>query len=424
MYSNMKWIIKLLLAGFAVLGIASAASAQVRITQSLLPPDEARDIFNAGQRLFDQGRLTDAESRFREVIRRFPKNQIADRADYYLIRSLMAQSGKKPEALSLIDGFAKQYPKSSWQNDVLELRIQLTNQVPETFERILITPTPAPAPGASPGGRPIYISGFPAPAPVPPAPPAPAAAPIGPGSVGPFGVFSAAQSSDPEVSLQQEVMRAIFQSNADRAIEIAMERLKANPGDPVVLASMNMIASSRSAQAMPMLISIAKSSTNARARKDAIYWLGQSRIGDRDAVVDTLVSLLPSLSEEDSEAVAYSLSQIRSDKSISALATIARDKGKNEKLRTSVVYWIGQTRAPNRVALLEDIYKNSTDNARIRGQIANALSQTREPQAITILGNMALSDPDIEVRKQAVYWLGQSRSPEASKALEQLLQRK
>jgi hypothetical protein len=369
--------------------------------------------------LFDQGRLTDAESRFREVIRRFPKNQIADRADYYLIRSVMAQAGKKTEALSLIDGFAKQYPKSSWQNDVLELRIQLTNQVPETFERILIAPAPAPAPG----GRPIYIGG-PSPAPVPPAPPAPPAPPFGPGSVGPFGVFVGAQSSDPEVSLQQEVMRAMFQSNADRAIEIAMERLKANPGDPVVLASMNMIAQSRSAQAMPMLISIAKSSTNSRARKDAIYWLGQSRIGDRDAVVDTLVSLLPSLSEEDSESVAYSLGQIRTDKSINALATIARDKGKNEKLRSSVVYWIGQTRAPNRVALLEDIYKNSMDNSKIRGQITYALSQTREPQAITILGNMALSDPDIEVRKQAVYWLGQSRSPEAAKALEQLLQKK
>jgi TolA-binding protein len=420
MYSNMKWIIKLLLAGFAVLVVVSAASAQVRITQSLLPPDEARDIFVAGQRLFDQGRLTDAESRFREVIRRFPKNQIADRADYYLIRSLISQTGKRAEALSLIDGFAKQYPKSSWLNDVLELRIQMTNQVPETFERILIAPAPAPAPG----GRPIYITGLPSPAPVPPAPPAPPIAPLGPGSVGPFGVFVGAQSSDPEVSLQQEIMRAMFQSNADRAFEIATERLKANPGDPVVLASLNMIAQSRSAQAMPMLISIAKSSTNSRARKDAIYWLGQSRVGDRDAVVDTLVSLLPSLSEEDSESVAYSLSQIRTDKSINALATIARDKGKNEKLRTSAVTWIGQTRAPNRVGLLEDIYKNSMDNSRIRSQITYALSQTRESQAITVLGNLASSDPDIEVRKQAVYWLGQSRSPEAAQQLERLLQKK
>src|SRR5262245_31708176 len=99
MNSNMKWIVKLMLAMFAVLVVVSSASAQVRIfKRSLLPPDEARDIFIAGQHSLDEGRLADAENRFREVIRRFPKNQITDRADYYLIRTL-AQNGKRAEAL-------------------------------------------------------------------------------------------------------------------------------------------------------------------------------------------------------------------------------------------------------------------------------------------------------------------------------------
>jgi tetratricopeptide (TPR) repeat protein len=409
MYSNTKWILKLALAALAMLGVVSVASAQIHVlAQSLLPPDEARDLVIAGQRFYDEGRLADAESRFREVIRRFPKNQITDKADYYLIRTL-AQTGKKPEALNRIDNFAKLYPKSTWQNDVVELRIQLTNQLPQRAEQLLFPVAPA-APAPAPAPFAVYVG------PVPPTPPIPPMPP----TVAPFGIF---QSSDPEVSLQQEIMRAMFQSNGDRAIEIATERLKANPGDPVVLSSMNMIASSRSAQAMPMLISIAKSSTNQRARRDAIFWLGQSRT-DKDAVVDTLVGLLPSLSEEDSESVTYSLSQIRTDKSMNALATIARDKGKNDKVRNSAVHWIGQMRVANRLPLLEDIYKNSMDNSKIRTQVAFALSQTREPQAITILGNMASSDPDIEVRKQAVFWLGQSRSPEAGQQLERLLQKK
>jgi HEAT repeat protein len=231
------------------------------------------------------------------------------------------------------------------------------------------------------------------------------------------------QTSDPEISLQQEVLRALFHNNADHAIEIATERLKANPADPVVLASLNLVASSRSAQAMSMLLGIVKSSSNAKARRDAIYWLGQSR-GDRDAIVDTLTGLLPSLSEDDSEAVTFALSQIRTDKSVNALATLARDKSKNEKVRNNAVFWIAQSRVPNRVGLLEDIYKNSMDNAKIRQQVMFALSQTREPQAVTIMGNVAQNDPDIEVRKQAVYWLGQSRSPEANQTLEKLLQKK
>ena len=147
MYSNMKWISKFGLVAFVMFAAISTASAQVHIvaqTQSLLPADEAREVFNAGKAFYDEGRFSDAENKFREVVRRFPKNAIADRADYYLIRSL-AQVGKKTEALSRIDGFAKQYPKSNWRVDVQELRIQLTNQIPLRAETILRLAPQAPA---------------------------------------------------------------------------------------------------------------------------------------------------------------------------------------------------------------------------------------------------------------------------------------
>ena len=414
MYSNVKWISNFLLAVFVTCVVSSAAWAQTRIyvvgAQSFLPPDEARDIYNAGKAFYDEFRYTDAENKFREVVRRFPKNPIADRAEYYLIRTL-AQVGKRTDALNRINAFPKQYPKSNWLDDVQEFRIQLTNQLPPRAETILLTrqaPVPAPAPNPFPAGQVI--------APIPPIPPLP---PMPFVSVD----WAGFQSSDPEISLQQEVLRALFHNNADHAIEIAMERLKANPADPVVLSSLNLVASIRSAQAMAMLLGIVKSSTNAKARRDAIYWLGQSR-GDRDAIVDTLTGLLPSLSEDDSEAVTFALSQIRTDKSLNALATLARDKSKNEKVRNNAVFWIGQSRVANRVGLLEDIYKNSMDNAKIRQQVMYALSQTRDPQAVTIMGTVAQNDPDIEVRKQAVFWLGQSRSPEANQALEKLLQKK
>jgi HEAT repeat protein len=232
------------------------------------------------------------------------------------------------------------------------------------------------------------------------------------------------QSNDPEVSLQQEIMRAMFRNNVNRAIEIATERLKANPVDPVVLSSLNLIAASQSAQAMPMLLGIVRNSPNPKARRDAIFWLGQSG-SDGDAVVDTLVGLLPSLADDDTESVTYALSQVRSNKSVEALSAIARDKSKSEKVRNNAVFWISQTRsANNRIGLLEDIYKNSMDNVRVRKQVLFALSQTRDPNAAGVIGNAASTDPDIEVRKQAVFWLGQSKTPEASQQLEKLLQKK
>jgi len=245
-----------------------------------------------------------------------------------------------------------------------------------------------------------------------------------PPNLAPFGTIFAGQiSADPEVSLQQEVLRAMFHNNGERAMEIVTDRLKSNPGDPVVLSSLNLIASSQSAQALPMLLGIVRNSGNSKARKDAIYWLGQAK-GDKDSVVDTLVGLLPSLPDDDSEAIAYSLSQIRTDKSFNALATIAGDKTKGEKVRNNAVFWIGQSRNANRIGLLQDVYKNSMDNPKMRQQVMFALNQTREPQAVMIMSNIASTDPDIEVRKQAVFWLGQSKSPDATRALEDLLQKK
>jgi hypothetical protein len=298
--------------------------------------------------------------------------------------------------------------------------MRLTNQVPVNADSILLQQRGPVARGRlNAVTTTVQLQATPAP-PAPPGPPQPFNFPSGP--YAPFGIRQS-QSSDPEISLQQEIMRALFNVNFDHAFEIAIERLKANPADPVVLSSLNVVATSHSAQAVPMLLDIAKNSTNSKARRDAIYWLGQSR-GDKDVIVDTLVGLIPTLSPDDSEAVTFTLSQIHTDKSVNALAVIARDKNKNEKIRNNAIFWIAESHAPNRVPLLEEIYKNNADSSKVRSQVIFALSQTREPQAVTILGNIASSDADFEVRKQAVFWLGQIRSPEANQALERLLQRK
>ena len=217
-------------------------------------------------------------------------------------------------------------------------------------------------------------------------------------------------------------MRAMFRSDADRAIVIATERLKSNIADPVVISTLNMVATSASAQALPMLLEIAKNSPNAKGRKDAIFWMSQLKV-DKDAVVDSLLNLSSS-NGDDSDSINFSLSQIRTEKAVGALATIARDKNKPEPTRENALFWIGQSGMPNRLAMLEDIYKNSMDSQQIRNQVLFALSRTREPQAATILGTVASSDPDIDVRRQAAFWLGHMRIPEATQTLENLLRKK
>src|SRR5215470_4944287 len=187
MYPNRNCLSNVMVILFLTFVLPFTASAQQRILiriQSLLPPDEARDVFNAGLKFYDESRFTEAETKFRDVIRRFPKNPIADRADYYLIRTL-AQVGKRTEALGRIDAFSRQYPKSNWLGDVQEFRIQLTNQIPPRAESILLSGPPAPA---APPRVFVTAQGFnAAPPPVPAIPPIPPFPQIG------------SQGSDPEI---------------------------------------------------------------------------------------------------------------------------------------------------------------------------------------------------------------------------------
>ena len=157
MFSNGKWISKSILMVIAGLGISAPvvlAQTDVHVTvrqRNFMeegPTDRmARELFNTGQRFYDQFRYPDAERTFRDVIQRFPKSSIADRADYYLIRTL-SQNGKRSEALERINAFAKSYPKSAWNGDVQEIRIQLTNQISPRVEAILLSPAP-PAPAGA-----------------------------------------------------------------------------------------------------------------------------------------------------------------------------------------------------------------------------------------------------------------------------------
>ncbi len=394
--------IRILLATLALPCVVSAQNVTVHVPRHFLTPpsDEARETFNAGQRLYDEDNFAEAERKFREVIQRFPRHPIADRADYYLIRTL-TQLGKRSEALSRVNAFARTYPRSRWVTDVEEMKIRLTNQVPPAAESVLLqVPPPPPTP------RPIAATRG-----ATPAPPRP------------FVIRQRNSAAvDPEITLQQEMMRAMFRSDADRAIVIAIERLKSNIADPVVISTLSMVATSASAQALPMLLEIAKNSPNAKARKDAIFWMSQSKV-DRDAVVDSLLSLSSS-NGDDSDSINFALSQVRTEKAVGALATIARDKSKQESTRENALFWIGQSGMPNRLAMLEDTYKSSMDSSQIRNQVLFALSRTREPQAATILGNVASSDPDIDVRRQAAFWLGHMRIPEATQTLENLLRKK
>lgn len=164
------------------------------------------------------------------------------------------------------------------------------------------------------------------------------------------------RTADPETRLQEEVFRALVRNNPDRAIEIANERLKSDPKDPVVLSNLSAIASSGSSQAMPLLISIAKTSPDNGARREAVSAIARSRT-DKDGL-SVLEDLYASNSGnlEVRRIVVSAIGRSTDSRAVSVLTNIVRNDP-DESIRRSAIQQLGSRKEPEAQRALEDILK-------------------------------------------------------------------
>ena len=103
------------------------------------------------------------------------------------------------------------------------------------------------------------------------------------------------------------------------------------------------------------------------------------------------------------------------------LFSLARDKSISIEARKNALFWAGQSGAELRQLVgLYDEMKGQTD---IQNQLIFVFSQRRDREAIDKLMDIASNDPDRDLRKQAIFWLGQSRDPRVQKFLLDLINR-
>ena len=172
-----------------------------------------------------------------------------------------------------------------------------------------------------------------------------------------MAVAPGSRSQDPEIGLKQEAFRSLLRSNPDRAIEVASERLKDDPGDPVVLASLPSISQSESAKARPLLISIAKTSTNTNARQQAVSAIARNR--DDKAALTTLdeIYATASSSVELRRTVVSTIGRMTDASALTILARIAKNDS-DVSVRRTAIQSLGSRKEPEAIKLLEDLLKS------------------------------------------------------------------
>jgi hypothetical protein len=103
------------------------------------------------------------------------------------------------------------------------------------------------------------------------------------------------------------------------------------------------------------------------------------------------------------------------------LLRIAKDERRPREVRSSAVFWVGQGAAVAATKGLQEIVDDVDGDRDVRKSAVFALSQRPKDESVPALLRIAQAHRDPEMRRSAIFWLGQSNDPRALAYFEELL---
>ena len=103
------------------------------------------------------------------------------------------------------------------------------------------------------------------------------------------------------------------------------------------------------------------------------------------------------------------------------LMALARDQRAPRESRKQGVFWLSQAAGDKAAQGLSEMVDDDSEDREVRDQAVFALSQLPKDQGVPILIKAARSNKDAKVRRQALFWLGQSDDPRALALFEEIL---
>lgn len=156
-----------------------------------------------------------------------------------------------------------------------------------------------------------------------------------------------------------------------------------------------------------------------KLREEAIFWLGNSRGRFGYETVKRLAAI-----EDDAdilEKVAFALSQSPVPEANGTLTQLAQEN-RIPEVRSQALFWLAQRGDPGAAETILRAIAEDRD-ADVREQAVFALSQLPDGSGVDALVRLCKTGRP-EIRKQALFWLGQSEDPRAMDIFEDLLLRR
>jgi len=223
--------------------------------------------------------------------------------------------------------------------------------------------------------------------------------------------------SDPDPEVKKNAVFWMSRSRSEEALEAIHEVLRSTNDHEVQQVAVHALSQHSSPRASQVLRELAGSSNvNREVRQAAVHWLGQKDDAANGPFLRSLFNRVDDVQVK--EAILHIMSR-RNDHGNSAwLLSIAQDAKQADQLRKAALYWASQGNIQTTdIARLYD----SMPDAEMKQQILYSLSRrTKDAAAIDKLIDIAKNDRDPSMRKNAIFWLGQSKDPRAIRALQQI----
>src|SRR3989475_3735470 len=167
-----------------------------------------------------------------------------------------------------------------------------------------------------------------------------------------------------------------------------------------------LLSQKRTGETEDILLDVAQHDPDSEVRQQAVFWLSQV---PTERAVGMLDSILKSTSDEELQDKAiFALSQQRNPRAGEILRAYADRPGAPAKARLKAIFWLGQRPSPENAAFLRALYAKLAEPD-LKEKVIFSLSQMHGEENLRWMMDIALNErEDIEMRKKALFWAGQS----------------
>jgi HEAT repeat protein len=203
-------------------------------------------------------------------------------------------------------------------------------------------------------------------------------------------------------------LNALLQMDGDRALPLLRTVLARRDACSEALRAKAVFLVSQKAggEAEDILLNVARTDPSSEVRGQAVFWLSQT---GTERALDAIAQILRSTSDaEIQEKAVFALSQHPSPRAAQLLREYAERDGTPGNVREKAIFWIGQHGSAENAAYLRGLFGRLRDEE-LKKKVIFSLSQMRGQGNERWILNLALdANQSEEVRKQALFWAGQS----------------